>query len=76
MEVIYERCSGLDVHKKMVVANVITPQKKATRTFSTMTKGLLELKDWLHEYGVTHVAMESMGLYWKPICCVFRSKQQ
>lgn len=67
MEVIYERCSGLDVHKKTVVTNVITPQKKETRTFSTMTRSLLELKDWLHECGVTHVAMESTGVYWKPI---------
>jgi transposase len=67
MEVIYERCSGLDVHKKTVVANVITPQKKETRTFSTVTRDLLALKDWLHEYEVTHVAMESTGVYWKPI---------
>ncbi len=66
MEVIHERCCGLDVHKKMVTACIITPQKKETRTFSTMTRGLLELKDWLSECSVTHVAMESTGVFWKP----------
>jgi len=49
------------------VACIITPQKKETRTFSTMTRDLLELKDWLRENGVTHVAMESTGVFWKPI---------
>ena len=67
MEVINPRCCGLDVHKKTVVACVITPQKKETRTFSTMTRNLLELKDWLSECSVTHVAMESTGVFWKPI---------
>jgi transposase len=67
MEVVHERCSGLDVHKKVVMACVITPKKKETRTFSTMTRDLLELKDWLRECGITHVAMESTGVYWKPI---------
>lgn len=67
MEVIHERCCGLDVHKKTVVACVITPQGKETRTFSTMTQGLLEMADWLVEQGITHVAMESTGVFWKPI---------
>jgi transposase len=67
MEVINERCCGLDVHKKTVVACVITPQVQETRTFRTMTSGLLELADWLVEQGVTHAAMESTGVYWKPI---------
>jgi transposase len=67
MEVIHERCCGLDVHKKAVVACVITPQGKETRTFSTMTQGLLEMADWLVERGVTHAAMESTGVFWKPI---------
>jgi len=67
MEVIHERCCGLDVHKKTVVACVITPQGKETRTFSTMTQGLLEMADWLVERGVTHAAMESTGVFWKPI---------
>jgi transposase len=67
MEVVHERCSGLDVHKKVVMACVITPKKKETRTFSTMTRDLLELKNWLSECGITYVAMESTGVYWKPI---------
>ena len=67
MEVIHESCSGLDVHKKMVVACIMTPGKKETRTFSTMTGDLLKLKEWLRECGVTHVAMESTGVFWKPI---------
>lgn len=67
MDVINPRCCGLDVHKKTVVACIITTRRKETRTFSTMTKDLLELKDWLNECGVTHVAMESTGVFWKPI---------
>lgn len=67
MDVINPRCCGLDVHKKTVVACIITTRTKETRTFSTMTKDLLELKDWLSECGVTHVAMESTGVFWKPI---------
>ena len=67
MEVAYERCCGMDVHKKTVVACVMTPDGKETRTFSTMTAKLLELADWLVEQGATHVAMESSGVLWKPV---------
>ncbi len=67
MEVINPRCCGLDVHKKSVVACVITPESRETRTFSTMTSSLLEMADWLVEHRVTHVAMESSGVFWKPI---------
>jgi transposase len=72
VEVVYERCCGLDIHKKTVVACVITPgpsgtARKAIRTFGTMTEDLLELADWLAGHGVSHVAMESKGVYWKPI---------
>lgn len=67
MRVMYERCCGLDVHKKRVVACLITPEGQVTRTFSTMTKELLALADWLMEQRVTHVAMESTGVFWKPI---------
>ena len=67
MESIIERCCGLDVHKKSVVACVITPEGQAVRTFSTMTKELLALADWLKEHRVTQVAMESTGVYWKPV---------
>jgi len=72
MEVKYERCCGLDVHKRSVVACVIRPGSdersvKETRTFDTMTEDLEALSRWLSESGVTHVAMESTGVYWKPV---------
>ena len=67
MEVVYERCCGLDVHKKSITAHLITPEGRETRTFGTMTDDLLELGDWLIAAGCTHVAMESTGVYWKPI---------
>ena len=72
MEVVYERCCGLDVHKQSVVACRIAPgpdgaPRKQVRTFGTMTADLLELSDWLTSVAVTHVAMESTGVYWKPI---------
>lgn len=76
MEVLYERCCGLDVHKKTVVACVITPQVKEIRTFSTMTEGLLQLADWLKDLQVSHVAMESTGPYWKPIYNLLESEFQ
>lgn len=67
MEVLYPRCCGLDVHQKTVVACVMTPEGKETRTFKTMTGELLELADWLAAKGTTHVAMESTGVYWRPV---------
>ena len=67
MRVVHDRCCGLDVHKKSVVACVMTPESQETRTFGTTTRQLLELSDWLRERRVTHVAMESTGVYWKPI---------
>jgi transposase len=72
MDVVHSHCCGLDVHKKNVVACVLTPGQngrpaKEIRTFGTMTDDLLQLADWLVQYGCTHVAMESTGVYWKPI---------
>jgi transposase len=72
METIYPCCAGLDVHKMTVVACVrrVEPTGRArewVRTFGTMTGELLALSDWLAEHGVTHVAMESTGVFWKPI---------
>lgn len=71
MEIVYSRCSGLDVHKETVVACVLIREgnavQKEIRTFRTMTGDLLVLHDWLMAYGVTHVAMESTGIYWKPV---------
>src|SRR5918911_3743939 len=70
MEVVYERCCGLDVHKETVVACVVVPgagkqPHKEIRTVNTMTTDLLQLADWLTAQGVTHVALESTGVYWK-----------
>jgi transposase len=72
MQVVYERCCGLDVHKKTVVACLITltaqgQRHKEIRTFGTMTRDLLALLDWLRAAGCTHVAFESTGVYWRPI---------
>lgn len=72
MQILYERCCGLDVHKKTVVACVLltAPTGKVSRevrTFATTTAGLLALSDWLGSQGVTHVAMESTGVYWRPV---------
>jgi transposase len=67
MEVTFARCAGLDVHKKTVVACAMTPDGQEVRTFGTMTTELLELCQWLQERGITHVAMESSGVYWKPV---------
>lgn len=72
MEVIYERCAGLDVHKKTVVACRVHSKAhgrtvQETKTFETTTAKLLELLDWLNEWECTHVAMESTGEYWKPV---------
>lgn len=68
MEVVHERCCGLDVHKKTAVACVMTgPERREVRTFGTVTRELLRLQDWLEEAQVSHVAMESTGVYWKPV---------
>jgi transposase len=72
MDVVYPRCCGLDIHKKTVVACLITRgegsmPRKEVRSFGTMTEDLLALADWLAEAGCTHVAMESTGVYWKPL---------
>jgi hypothetical protein len=73
MRVVYERCCGLDVHKKTVVACVMTPEGQETRTFGTMTQDLLALSEWLEHWEVTHVAMESTGVYWKPLFSLLRT---
>jgi transposase len=67
MQVLYERCCGLDVHKKTVTVCLITPDVREVRTFGTFTEDLRALQDWLLSHGCTHVAMESTGVYWKPI---------
>jgi transposase len=71
MEVIYKRCCGLDVHKEIVVACLLIRERgkvvKEIRTFLTMTVDLVVLHDWLKAHQVTHVAMESTGIYWRPV---------
>lgn len=71
MEVIHPRCAGLDVHQQTVVACArVVADGRIThelRTFGTSTRELLALTDWLAERGCTHVAMESTGVYWKPV---------
>jgi len=67
MEVVYERCCGLDIHKKSITACAITPKGKEIRVFGTMTDDIVALADWLKEKGCTRVAMESTGVYWVPI---------
>ena len=61
MEAVLDRCAGLDVHKRTVVACAITPEGKETRTFGTMTDDLQQLGAWLQERGISEVAMESSG---------------
>mgnify|MGYP006375906255 FL=1 len=67
MEVISSYVCGLDVHKKSITACILTPNEKEIRTFGTMTDDLWELVDWIQSFHCTHVAMESTGVYWKPI---------
>jgi transposase len=72
MDVIYPRCAAIDVHKRTAVASVgwVDEQgqhQRQTRTFSTMTADIERLRAWLAEHGVTHVAMESTGVFWKPL---------
>lgn len=74
MQVVHERCCGLDVHKKTVVVCSVTPEGQETRTFSTMTDDVLKLAEWLRAKGITHVAMESTGVYWKPIYNLLEGK--
>jgi transposase len=79
MDILIERCAGLDVHKKTVVTCRIVPDQhggwcKEICTFGTMTGDLLALSDWLREAAVTHVAMESTGVYWKPMFNVLEAE--
>src|SRR5690242_15916911 len=71
MEVIHPRCAGLDVHKDLVVACARIAKGQQVRCesgrFGTSTRELLRLREWLLSRGVTHVAMESTGVYWKPV---------
>jgi transposase len=76
MDIVYPRCAGLDVHKTTVVACVRKPgpqpdaRHAETQTFTTTLQGLRALVAWLSAHGVTHVAMESTGVYWRPVFAV------
>jgi transposase len=72
LEVMFSHSVGLDVHKKSVTACVLVPDgrgevKRQIKSWPTTTRGLQDLKEWLLSFGVTHVAMESTGVYWKPV---------
>ncbi len=72
MQAVHERCCGLDIHKKAVVACVLIEEgngkvRKQVRTFSTMTADLVALADWLATLQVSQVAMESTGIFWRPV---------
>ena len=80
MEVLHDRVAGLDVHKKVVVACVRTPgdgraRRAETREFDTFVGDLERLRDWLVAEGVTHVAMEATGIYWKPVWFVLEDAE-
>lgn len=79
MDIIYPRCAGLDVHKKTVVACRIMPdetgkQRLEVRTFGSRVDDLLALADWLRRGQISHVAMESTGIYWKPVFNILESE--
>ena len=78
MKTLHRRCAGLDVHSDTVVAcarlTVRTKASHEVRRFSTTTRDLLQLADWLAGQGVTHVAMEATGVYWKPVWHVLESR--
>ena len=71
MRVVYERCCGLDVHKASITACALMTEKgktqEETRRFGTMTSDLQALAQWLQQKQIRHVAMESTGVYWKPV---------
>ena len=79
MELLYEHCAGLDVHKRTVVACILHSGPggktlKEIRTFSTMQADLEKLRDWLVEQGCSHAGMEATGVYWKPVYNVLESR--
>jgi transposase len=79
MDVLHPRCCGLDVHKSSISACILLREagrvQKHQRRFGAMTQDLCELAEWLRQFGVTQVAMESSGVYWKPVWNIFVNKQ-
>jgi transposase len=81
MQVEYERCAGIDLHKKTAVTTIMITQsdgtvEQHTRTFSTMTSDLLALDDWLRAHRVQIVAMEATGIYWRPVFNILEEERQ
>jgi transposase len=81
MQVVYPRCCGLDVHQKSITACVMLTEEDGTvqtkvRNFGTMTADLLALGAWLTSLGVTQVAMESTGVYWRPVYTILEGSQE
>jgi transposase len=79
MQVVYSRCAGLDVHQKSVSACVLVcepngKKHRQVRVFGSFTGDLMVLTDWLREQGVTHVAMEATGVYWRPVWAVLEGR--
>ena len=73
-EQVIDRGCGIDVHKKVIVATVKgVGIKETTKTYSGFTESIEELRDWLKSEKITHVAMESTGVYWKPIFNILES---
>lgn len=75
MDVLIERACGLDVHKKSITACVMTSEGKEIKTFRTHTVFLLDLIDWIKQHRCTHVAMESTGVFWKPIVNLLEAEE-
>ena len=73
MERVYDKCCGIDVHKKLIVACFIKGNKQEIRDFGATTRELLEMADWLKEGGCEMVAMESTASYWKPLYKIGRA---
>jgi transposase len=79
MEIVHQRCAGLDVHKETVVACVRVVERRRVRaevrTFSTMTSSLYELAEWLLAERVTLVGMEATGVYWRPVWHILEASE-
>lgn len=75
MDVIYERCCGVDVHKKKLVACLFKGRKKEIREFGTMTDEILSMWEWLKGNECEMVAMESTGVYWKPVYNILEERE-
>ena len=78
MQIVYQRCCGMDVHKNSVTACLLLMDEDGEfraekRPFGTMTRDLREMAEWLHTQGVRRIAMEATGVYWKPVWNILES---